>query len=144
LLFSITLILAINNLCSLFLYIRATNSNIFSSAILRFNAYLATIIVTINRNVLKVVYHITPSICPTYLISILVLIETISYIIKPITLCVRLSANIISGHILITLITNGEGVIIVVTNILFMIIELLVSLVQGYVFTILLNLYITS
>jgi len=93
---------------------------------------------------LKVVYHITPSICPTYLISILVLIETISYIIKPITLCVRLSANIISGHILITLITNGEGVIIVVTNILFMIIELLVSLVQGYVFTILLNLYITS
>jgi F-type H+-transporting ATPase subunit a len=71
----------------------------------------------------------------------MVCIETISNVIRPGTLAVRLSANIIVGHLLITLIENtGPGIstiivrFLVVGQLCLLVLESAVSIFQGYVF----------
>jgi F-type H+-transporting ATPase subunit a len=92
--------------------------------------------------------HLVPSGTPPALIAFIVLIETASNIIRPITLSVRLAANIIAGHLLITLLGN-QGVGLVITmlplllgvQILLIVLESAVALIQAYVFTTLSTLY---
>ena len=82
------------------------------------------------------------------LISFIVLVESLRNIIRPLTLSVRLCANIIAGHLLITLISStGEILGFVMTNLVIIlqisliILELRVSIIQAYVFTVLITLY---
>ncbi|WP_431834057.1 F0F1 ATP synthase subunit A, partial [Escherichia coli] len=50
--------------------------------------------------------HLVPQGTPPVLIPFIVCIETIRNIIRPGTLAVRLAANIIAGHLLLTLLGN--------------------------------------
>jgi F-type H+-transporting ATPase subunit a len=78
----------------------------------------------------------------------IVLIELVSNIIRPITLCVRLTANLIAGHLLMSLLGNalvGRGIVFLVfVPILLTILELSVSFIQAYVFITLVTLYTTE
>lgn len=76
------------------------------------------------------------------------LIETISNVIRPGTLAVRLTANIIAGHLLMTLLGNtGPSFItsllwiLIIVQILLLILESAVSIIQAYVFAVLSTLY---
>jgi F-type H+-transporting ATPase subunit a len=78
----------------------------------------------------------------------IVLIETIRNIIRPGTLAVRLTANIIAGHLLITLLGNqtaeASGIILfslIIVQILLLTLERAVALIQSYVFAVLSTLY---
>jgi len=82
---------------------------------------------------------------------IIVIIETVSSVIRPGTLSVRLGANIIAGHLLLTLLgSQGPNRAIVPLSILFvglillLILEVGVSCIQSYVFTILRSLYLNE
>lgn len=85
---------------------------------------------------------------PSILMPFIVLIETISNIIRPGTLAVRLTANIIAGHLLITLL-RGTGsrfpsyliFILILIQILLLILESAVAVIQSYVIAILSTLY---
>jgi F0F1-type ATP synthase membrane subunit a len=74
------------------------------------------------------------------------IIETIRQVIRPITLSVRLCANITAGHILIALTRNA----ILIFNFssiplaILISLELAVAFIQRYVFTILLSIYLTE
>lgn len=77
----------------------------------------------------------------------MVLIETISLIIRPLTLAVRLAANIIAGHMILSLIRirafNSSIVFIssLLAEAIILLLELAVAIIQPYVFFILLTLY---
>jgi len=95
--------------------------------------------------------HLIPQGTPPILIPFIVLIEIIRNIIRPGTLAVRLSANIIAGHLLLTLLSqNGPNAnvlilnILIFTQILLIILERAVSIIQSYVFAILSTLYSTE
>ena len=95
--------------------------------------------------------HLVPSGTPGALIPVIVIIETVRSIIRPGTLAVRLAANIVAGHLLLTLL-GGQGpllsgaflAIIIVSLILLLILECAVACIQAYVFTILSSLYLNE
>ena len=91
------------------------------------------------------------------LIPLLVLIEVISYLIRPVSLSVRLLANMLAGHTMLkvfaglAVMMSGAGGIMVAGSALPLIaiigltgLELLVALLQAYVFTILTCMYLND
>lgn len=115
-------------------------------------SFIPWIIIFLKRikNFKKIIIHIVPANTPNSLIPFIVIIETIRILIRPFTLAIRLTANIISGHILIALLSNildyNSMTIIPISLILNLLItlELAVSLIQAYVFTILISIYINE
>lgn len=100
------------------------------------------------NNTKHIFAHLVPQGTPPVLMPFIVLIETISNVIRPGTLAVRLSANIIAGHLLLTLLGNtGNSLstilvsLLIVTQLLLLILESAVAIIQAYVFTILSTLY---
>lgn len=78
----------------------------------------------------------------------IVLIETIRNVIRPGTLAVRLAANIIAGHLLLTLLgRTGPSLsmslvtLLLISQILLLTLEAAVAVIQSYVFAVLRTLY---
>lgn len=96
--------------------------------------------------------HLAPRGAPGALIPFLILIETIRILIRPITLTVRLVANISAGHIILALLANVLraslpllSITLTLTVIIFYyVFEIFVSFIQAYIFTLLIRLYITE
>nr|YP_778739.1 ATP synthase F0 subunit 6 [Neophoca cinerea]CAJ56928.1 ATPase subunit 6 [Neophoca cinerea] len=96
--------------------------------------------------------HFLPQGTPSPLIPTLVIIESISLFIQPMALAVRLTANITAGHLLIHLIggatlalTNISMIAALITFIILVlltVLEFAVALIQAYVFTLLVSLYL--
>nr|YP_009652361.1 ATP synthase F0 subunit 6 [Acratocnus ye]QDA81107.1 ATP synthase F0 subunit 6 [Acratocnus ye] len=96
--------------------------------------------------------HFLPQGTPTPLIPMLVVIETISLFIQPMALAVRLTANITAGHLLMHLIGSATLALTSISPttafvtftilILLTILEFAVALIQAYVFTLLVSLYL--
>jgi len=73
------------------------------------------------------------------LIPLIVLIELVRNFIRPITLSVRLAANIVAGHLLIRLINGGSlsgyrVIFIIVGGLILFFLEIAVAFIQGYGF----------
>lgn len=95
--------------------------------------------------------HLVPEGTPAILIPLMVVIESVSLLIRPFTLSVRLRANIIAGHLLLSLLGGqGYGVNTIVLLVLMsglrmlILLECAVACIQSYVFTILSSLYIND
>nr|AQM52161.1 ATP synthase F0 subunit 6 [Lepus europaeus] len=96
--------------------------------------------------------HFLPQGTPVPLIPMLVIIETISLFIQPMALAVRLTAKITAGHLLMHLIGGAALALISISPttalitfiilILLTILEFAVALIQAYVFTLLVSLYL--
>nr|AZQ06219.1 ATP synthase F0 subunit 6 [Camelus bactrianus] len=110
-------------------------------------------VVTGFRNKTKAsLAHFLPQGTPTPLIPMLVIIETISLFIQPVALAVRLTANITAGHLLMHLIGGATlalmsintptALITFIVLILLTILEFAVAMIQAYVFTLLVSLYL--
>lgn len=90
--------------------------------------------------------HIAPAGTPAALTPFLVVIETISILIRPLTLTVRLVANITVGHVVCALIRVVLRSLSAVWSISLIIVfysvfEFAIAVIQAYVFTLLLTLY---
>lgn len=93
--------------------------------------------------------HLVPSGTPDMLIPLIVVIELVRNFIRPITLSVRLAANIVAGHLLISLVNGGRLTIIttpaiLLSGVVLMILEVSVAFIQGYVFSTLRVIYFSE
>lgn len=95
--------------------------------------------------------HLIPQGTPSALIPFIVLIETISNLIRPGTLAVRLTANIIAGHLLIVLLSSATPLtpfflspILFNAQVALSLLETAVAFIQAYVFSVLVTLYIAE
>lgn len=138
-----------NNFLGLFPYIFTSSSHINFCLSLSLTFWFRIILYRILNYLTHLFSHLIPQGTPFILIPFIVIIESIRLIIRPFTLAIRLTANIIAGHLLLSLLgSSGESInnliiilIIIFSQILLFILEISVSLIQAYVFSILSTLY---
>jgi F-type H+-transporting ATPase subunit a len=137
-----------NNFLGLFPYIFTSSRHLTFTLTLSLPLWIRFIIYGWINNTQHIFCHLTPQGTPNILIPFIVCIETIRNIIRPGTLAVRLTANIIAGHLLMTLLGNtGNSIIIIImpiliiVQILLLLLESAVSIIQSYVFAVLSTLY---
>nr|UQZ09937.1 ATP synthase F0 subunit 6 [Bombyx mori]UUB72520.1 ATP synthase F0 subunit 6 [Bombyx mori] len=137
-----------NNFLSLFPYIFTSTSHLTMSLSLSMPLWLSFMLYGWIKNTNHMFIHMIPQGTPYILMPFMVIIETISNIIRPGTLAVRLTANMIAGHLLMTLLSStGTNmsfymiIILIFIQIMLMILESAVAIIQSYVITILSTLY---
>nr|AXS64779.1 ATP synthase F0 subunit 6 [Jamesia sp. KM-2017] len=145
---SIFSLILFNNFLGLFPYIFTSTSHLTLTLTLALPLWLSFMLFGWINNTIHMFAHLVPQGTPPVLMPFMVCIESISNIIRPGTLAVRLSANMIAGHLLMTLLGNtGPHLSIllvnflIITQILLLILESAVSIIQSYVFAVLSTLY---
>jgi F-type H+-transporting ATPase subunit a len=103
---SLFLLIFFNNTLGLFSFTFTSTRHLAITLSLAFPFWLRFIIFRIINNITDFLAHLVPIGTPAALIPFIVIIEIIRNIIRPITLSVRLAANIIAGHLLLTLLGN--------------------------------------
>lgn len=137
-----------NNFIGLFPYIFTASRHINFCLSLSLSLWLGIIIYRIINFINDLYSHLTPIGTPFILIPFIVIIELISLFIRPLTLAIRLTANIIAGHLLLSLLgSSGSSlnisliILIIFSQTLLLLLEIAVSIIQAYVFSILSTLY---
>ena len=144
---SLFIFILINNLIGLIPYIFTASSHLVFTLSLALPLWLRFILYGWISNTYHIFAHLIPQGTPPILIPFIVCIETIRNIIRPGTLAIRLSANIIAGHLLITLLGNTGPIvdllifIVIIIQFILIILESAVAIIQSYVFAILRTLY---
>nr|AOY34914.1 ATP synthase F0 subunit 6 [Charonia lampas] len=146
------LFLIFMNLSGLIPYVFSPTSHLAVSLSLGLPLWLSLIISAIFFNPSSVVAGLLPMGAPAPLNPFLVIIETVSIMVRPITLSVRLTANMSAGHIVLTLIGNYlttsffvssifSMIMLLSIQVLYTIFEFGISLIQAYIFCLLITLY---
>nr|YP_009711233.1 ATP synthase F0 subunit 6 [Lebbeus groenlandicus]QGI24746.1 ATP synthase F0 subunit 6 [Lebbeus groenlandicus] len=137
-----------NNFLGLLPYVFTSSSHLTMTLALALPLWLSFMTYGIIVHTQHMLAHLVPSGTPGALMPFMVLIETVSIMIRPWTLAVRLAANMIAGHLLLTLLGNtGTSLsftllsVLILAQILLLILEAAVAVIQSYVFAVLSTLY---
>nr|AHX97826.1 ATP synthase F0 subunit 6 [Pseudognaptodon sp. QL-2014] len=137
-----------NNFLGLFPYIFTSSSHLMYSLIFALSMWIGLMLFGWLKNTIHMLVHLVPQGTPFMLMFFMVLIELLSSIIRPMTLSIRLTANMIAGHLLLTLLSSFIPdivifyLIIIIMQLLLLMLEMAVSIIQSYVFVILMILYL--
>nr|YP_003734732.1 ATP synthase F0 subunit 6 [Eupolyphaga sinensis]ACO07081.1 ATPase subunit 6 [Eupolyphaga sinensis]QYH44914.1 ATP synthase F0 subunit 6 [Eupolyphaga sinensis] len=141
-------IIMFNNFMGLFPYVFTSTSHLLMTLSLALPLWLSFMIFGWINNTQHMFTHLVPQGTPPILMPFMVCIETISNMIRPGTLAVRLAANMIAGHLLMTLLGNtGPNMnltllsLLITTQIALLMLESAVAIIQSYVFAVLSTLY---
>nr|ATC73073.1 ATP synthase F0 subunit 6 [Cicadellinae sp. EMHAU-2015-Zz060410] len=142
---SLFMLIMFNNILGLLPYIFTASSHLIFSLTMALPIWLGFMIYGWVNNMNHMFTHLVPMGTPLVLMPFMVMIETISNLIRPGSLSVRLTANMIAGHLLMSLLGSNLNSMVIFSCMLFFIIlmvfELAVALIQSYVFMTLTNLY---
>nr|ATN41227.1 ATP synthase F0 subunit 6 [Diptera sp. 53 LC-2017] len=150
-LISLMFIIMVNNFMGLFPYIFTCTSHMNINLSMALPIWLSMMLYLMMNKLNNMFIHLVPQNTPNLLIPFMVMIESISLIIRPITLTIRLTANMIAGHLLLTLMSSLSKnlskifiSLLIVFQTILMSLEMAVSIIQAYVFTILITLYLSE
>ncbi len=104
--FALFIFILINNLIGMVPYSFASTSHFILTFSISFTVVLGATILGFIKHGLKFFSLFVPAGCPLGLLPLLVLIEFISYLARNISLGLRLAANILSGHMLLNILSG--------------------------------------
>nr|YP_054474.1 ATP synthase F0 subunit 6 [Podura aquatica]AAT69336.1 ATP synthase F0 subunit 6 [Podura aquatica] len=137
-----------NNFLGLFPYIFTSSSHLVMNLSVAAPMWMSFMLYGWITQMNHMLAHLVPQSTPGPLMPFMVLIETTSNLIRPGTLAVRLTANMIAGHLLMTLLGNQTAssstavlIILLIVQVLLITLEGAVAIIQAYVFSILTTLY---
>nr|YP_010251445.1 ATP synthase F0 subunit 6 [Myanophis thanlyinensis]QTW91660.1 ATP synthase F0 subunit 6 [Myanophis thanlyinensis] len=152
LLSSLLIMILLSNTLGLLPYTYTTTSQLSMNMALAVPLWLATVITGMLKKPTATLAHMLPEGSPTPLIPFMIMIETVSLLMRPIALGVRLTANITAGHLLMTMVSSATlnllnshftlSIIMTILLLLLTLLELAVACIQAYVFVLLLILYL--
>nr|YP_009441959.1 ATP synthase F0 subunit 6 [Hylastes attenuatus]AOY40180.1 ATP synthase F0 subunit 6 [Hylastes attenuatus] len=141
-------VILFNNFMGLFPYIFTASSHLSFTLALSLPLWISFMLYGWLNNTTHMLAHLVPQGAPNVLLPFLIIIETISNLIRPGALAIRLTANMIAGHLLLTLLGNSGPSLsmftlnfLLILQFLFLILEFAVSIIQSYVFSVLAALY---
>ena len=153
--FSLFFFILVGNYIGLLPFSYTFTSHIAVTFALAITVFILCILTSLRFQGMNFFKHFMPEGAPMALSPILVPIEILSYISRPVSLSIRLFANMVAGHVLLevfasfTIMLAGLGVVgdvlavtPLVLNIALTALELLVGLLQAYVFAILTCIYL--
>ena len=145
------------NLIGLVPYSFTAASQIIVTCSLSFSIFIGINIICIQKHKFHMLSLFIPSNSGFGLALLLVPIELISYIFRPISLGVRLFANLMAGHTLLKVLVGFSWVMLLVEDfisvihfipllilVMIMGLELAVAMIQAYVFTVLTCIYLND
>jgi len=140
----------INNLIGMVPYSFASTSHFILTFSLSFTVVLGATVLGFKEHGLKFFSLFVPAGCPIGLLPLLVIIETISYLARNVSLGLRLAANVLSGHMLLNILSGftynimSSGIIFFILGLLplafiiaFSGLELGIAFIQSQVFVVL-------
>nr|YP_010303575.1 ATP synthase F0 subunit 6 [Quasilineus sinicus]QXO02047.1 ATP synthase F0 subunit 6 [Quasilineus sinicus] len=149
---SLMVFLLVMNLSGLLPYVFSNTSHLIVTFGLASVLWLSLIVSSVFYNFGSFVAVLLPAGAPSVLNPFLVLVETVSLIVRPVTLSVRLAANMGAGHIVLSLLGSylSAGIFVysfyvvvsmVFIDVFYFLFEVGICLIQSYIFFLLLNLY---
>jgi len=153
--YSLFFFILVGNLVSNVPYSFAVTASGVVSLGLSVTIFIGVTILALSIHGIKFFSFFIPAGTPLALVPLLVLIELISYLARAVSLGVRLFANIVAGHTLLKILSTylyklftGSLIVAIITLVPFTIflaligLELAVSLIQAFVFTLLVCSYL--
>ena len=153
--YALFIFILVNNLIGMVPYSFATTSHFILTFFISFTVVLGSTILGFSLHELKFFSILVPSGCPLGLLPLLVLIELISYLARNISLGLRLAANVLSGHMLLNILSGFAynimnsgffyfffGLIPLAFIIAFSALELGIAFIQAQVFVVLSSSYV--
>ena len=104
--YALFIFILINNLIGMVPYSFASTSHFILTFSLSFTVVLGATVLGFKEHGLKFFSLFVPAGCPLGLLPLLVLIEFISYLARNVSLGLRLAANILSGHMLLNILSG--------------------------------------
>jgi F-type H+-transporting ATPase subunit a len=155
--FTLFIFVLFANLIGLIPYSFTVTSQLIVTAILALTVFLIVVIYGLWKNGWHFVSLFVPKSVPIYFLPMIVPIEVLSFLSRPVSHSVRLFANMLAGHITLQvfaafiIMLAGAGVLGVfgatipfIMVVLLLALELLVAFVQAYVFAILTCIYLND
>lgn len=150
LVFTLFLFILMCNLIGMTPYSFTPTSQVAVTLSLAMVSFVTVTVFAIYRNGLFGFLHMfLPSGVPMFMAPIIFFIEFFSFLIRPITLSVRLFANMVAGHVLLKVVAGfviSLGVVVGVLPFLFSVImtgfEMFVAVLQAYIFSVLVSAYL--
>ncbi len=152
--FTLFLFILLGNLLGMTLYSFTITSHAVITFGLAFSFFIGIVIIGIVTQKIKFLNTFIPSGSPAALLPFMIVIEIISYLSRPVSLALRLFANMMSGHTLLAILANFSLVIskknLLIGAIPFLLIvviiglEAMIAVLQAYVFTVLLCMYLND
>ena len=115
------------------------------TATLRVVLWVSLVVCVIKSQLKYFIRHILPYGAPVSLMLFLPLVEIFSHLIRPMTLIIRLSTNLSSGHIILYIFsyfTIMGGSYIYVALFILVLLEYCVVIIQSYIFVSLITMYL--
>lgn len=145
-LFSLFLFLLSLNFLGLFPYVFAATAQVSLTFALSFSIVLGATLAGFTSSRLAFLTLLVPHGCPLLLSPFLVLIETVGYFSRPVSLGMRLAANLTAGHLLFTIVAGFSYTMAsffpLVVLVFISLLEVAVSFIQAYVFCLLTAIYL--
>lgn len=139
------------NFFAIFPHVFSVTSHLLVTFSLSYRFWVGIVFFSLYKSLRDFLIHLIPVGTPLGLIRFIVIVELLRNFIRPMALTFRLTANIMAGHLLISLIGNAvlslSSYFILfggLAQILLVFIELGVSIIQAYVFSTLLLLYLSE
>jgi len=142
------------NLFNLFVYNTVVTGHIIVTLFISFTLFFGFVIIAFLNYQENFFEFFIPKNVPSYLQVLLVVIEVLSFLIRPFSLAIRLFANILAGHTLLHIfgsffifVLSFFPIFIIIPFILcalITILELGVAFIQAYVFFVLLCVYLND
>nr|QHH25548.1 ATP synthase F0 subunit 6 [Leucauge celebesiana] len=144
---SVFIYLVLNNLIGLFPFVFTATAHPMITMGMGLVMWMSFFMMGWIKNFKISAAHLVPEGSPLLLAPLMVIIESISHLMRPFTLSIRLAANMMAGHLIIMLLASISSLsffgflVSFFFQSMLLVLELGVSVIQGFVFSILLLLY---